>query len=120
MLSAPPPPTHTHTLIPIDRGFRDHNVSSLGGEPSSLPETPKYATPNKGTGIQAMYLEQAQEPRHPPSSLKGAMVKGLSLPSTGPELPTRVEEPRMERAEPWSWVLETSSAGSPDFTRCGG
>ena len=77
MLSAPSP-QHTHSS-PTDTGFRDHNVSSLGGEPSSLPGTPKYATPNNGTGIQAMYLEQAQEPRHPPSSPQSGHGQGDSL-----------------------------------------
>lgn len=43
------------------------------------------------------------------------MVKGTLSPPQDLSFPPE-EEPRMERgAEPWSWVLETSSAGSPDF-----
>lgn len=69
MLSARPLLLHTHTLI--------------------LPGAPKYATPNNGAGVQAMYLEQTQEPRHPPSSPRRGHGQGDSLSSTGPELPTR-------------------------------
>lgn len=41
--------------------------------------------PNNGTGIQAIYLEQA----YPPSSPRRGHGQGDSLSSTGPELPTR-------------------------------
>ena len=81
---------------------------------------PKYALPSDGTGIQAVYYEEAQEPRDLSLfPVRGPQPRGqeawILSPPQDPSFP-REEEPKMQRgAEPWNWVLETSSAGSHDF-----